>query len=58
MAEQRFGYFIKRIGLTRRKSTAVVNESCRAADIGGTAANRVCNAIGDKVRDTQGSSLT
>ena len=37
------------------RSTAVVNESCRAADIGGTAANRVCNAIGDKVRDTQGN---
>ena len=37
------------------RSTAVVNESCRAADIGGTAANRVCNAIGDQVRDTAGN---
>ena len=37
------------------RSTAVVNESCRAADIGGTAANRVCNAIGDQVRDIEGN---
>ena len=37
------------------RSTAVVNESCRASDIGGIAANRVCAAIGDPVRDIEGN---